>query len=432
MIPGGPGRTTLRVFVVLVALGLLPQAGSNLGSLHAGSKKERQRDLAARARADPNLLSIVDCLLPGPARRHDRRTRDVARRRPVRTTAAECEGQGGEYPALDQSDLATSLGIWLPQARAGDAQAQNLVGEIFQKGLGVPPDYAAAAIWHRKAALQGHSAAAVNLGFLYEKGLGVEQDPVEAFGWYRKAAGIVEPEEARVKFGSYHALIVGNGEYSHLPDRVNALEEAETFAELLGERYGFRSRLLINATRYDLLSELNALRANLKEKDNLLIYYAGHSELDPEIERCYWLPADAEQGSTENWISTSTIADHLSMIPAKQILVIADSCYSGTLTRSSLAGFPTDTFDEVRGPRQMVARRSRTALFSGGRQPVIEAGGGHSVFNTALRDALIENTEIMEARRLFLAVSARVADTDYVPIRFAGHETGGFFFVPSR
>ena len=80
----------------------------------------------------------------------------------------------------------------------------------------------------------------------------------------------------------------------------------------------------------------------------------------------------------------------------------------------------------------MAAKRSRTALFSGEPQPALDAGGGHSVFNTVLRDALIENTEIMEARRLFLEVSVRVTDTDYLPIRFAGHETGEFFFVPSE
>jgi hypothetical protein len=82
------------------------------------------------------------------------------------------------------------LKVWLPPAQGGDKAAQTYDGEIYEKGLGTAPDYAAAASWYQKAADQGYSRALINLGFLYEQGLGVPRDQATALRLYRKAAGI--------------------------------------------------------------------------------------------------------------------------------------------------------------------------------------------------------------------------------------------------
>ena len=116
----------------------------------------------------------------------------LAPRQGVKTSARDCEIRGGEYVAYDRANYATALKVWLPLAEQGDAAAQTYVGEIFEKGLGVPPDYDAAATWYRRAAESGYSRAAINLGNLYEQGLGVPKDPTQALNWYRRAAGLSE------------------------------------------------------------------------------------------------------------------------------------------------------------------------------------------------------------------------------------------------
>src|SRR5258706_6151717 len=75
-------------------------------------------------------------------------------------------------------------------AEAGDAEAQNDVGEIYERGMGDVPNYAAAAIWYQKAADQKYSRALFNLGTLYEAGLGVDQDQLKALNLYRQAWGL--------------------------------------------------------------------------------------------------------------------------------------------------------------------------------------------------------------------------------------------------
>jgi TPR repeat protein len=74
------------------------------------------------------------------------------------------------------------------RANAGDALAQNNLGNLYDDGKGVPHDYAQAAIWYRKAAEQGLAEGQYNLGLLYTEGRGLPQDDVQAAQWYRKAA----------------------------------------------------------------------------------------------------------------------------------------------------------------------------------------------------------------------------------------------------
>ena len=75
-----------------------------------------------------------------------------------------------------------------PLARAGEAEAQNMLGLMYITGLGVPQDFTEAARWSRKAAEQGLAQAQSNLGAMYAEGQGVPQDDAEAVKWTRKAA----------------------------------------------------------------------------------------------------------------------------------------------------------------------------------------------------------------------------------------------------
>ncbi len=138
-------------------------------------------------------LYIVDCLLPGQVRQLGNSTY-LTPRRPTRTTAQDCRLRGGEYVAFDRADYKTALRVWLPAAEAGDADAQNSVGEIFERGLGTEPNYEVAALWFERAARQGHKGAQFNLGTLYEAGKGVPQDKAAALNWYRQAWGLADDQ----------------------------------------------------------------------------------------------------------------------------------------------------------------------------------------------------------------------------------------------
>ncbi len=81
---------------------------------------------------------------------------------------------------------------------------------------------------------------------------------------------------------------------------------------------------------------------------------------------------------------------------------------------------------------------SRTALVSGGLEPVTDSGtGGHSVFAGAFLAALRENADVIDAQALYDAIKRPVvlhADQtpQYSDIRRAGHGGGDFLFVRKR
>jgi uncharacterized protein len=138
-------------------------------------------------------LYIVDCALPGQVRKLGK-VSYLTPKRGIRTTAVDCRIRGGEYVDYDRADYRSALNVWMPQAQAGDAEAQNYVGEIFEKGLGQEPDYQSAITWYEKAANQNYSRAQINLGYMYEKGLGVAPNVTIALNWYRRASGITDDQ----------------------------------------------------------------------------------------------------------------------------------------------------------------------------------------------------------------------------------------------
>jgi len=235
-------------------------------------------------------------------------------------------------------------------------------------------------------------------------------------------------------FGRYHALIVGNNDYRHMPKLRTAVNDARGIAEVLKGKYSFQVELLLNADRDAMVQAINRYRG-LGDRDNLVIYYAGHGVLDEASDRGFWLPVDAEKDNEARWIDVATISGNLRAMNARHILVIADSCYSGTLTRAAPAVLGQNG-DRAAWIARMRERRARMALVSGGLEPVIDGGGGgHSVFARAVINTLRENDAVLQGSELFNQLRGRVvANADQTPaytdIRFAGHEGGDFLFVP--
>ncbi len=237
-----------------------------------------------------------------------------------------------------------------------------------------------------------------------------------------------------IAFGNYHALIIGNDRYRHLQGLRSAVRDARRLEVVLRTSYGFKTTLLVDATRENILSALNNYRKNLTRQDNLLIYYAGHGWVDEAADEGYWLPVDAASDNPVNWVSNASLTATVRAMDAKHVLVVADSCFSGKLTRGISVQIRSSDY-----LARMARKRARTALTSGGLEPVLDAGGtdGHSIFATALFDALGENEAVMDMSQMFGFIRRQVAlEADQIPeygdIRQAGHDGGDFLFVRTR
>lgn len=235
-------------------------------------------------------------------------------------------------------------------------------------------------------------------------------------------------------FGQYYALIIANNNYRYMPGLSAAVPDGLAVAQVLRDLYGFKTELLIDASRYEIISAMTEFRGRLGAKDNLLIYYAGHGLLDEEAGRGYWIPIDGELDNPSNWVANSDITSAIRAMNAKHIILVVDSCYSGTLTRDIKTKLPSSQ-DDLAWFQRISGKVARTVLTSGGLEPVVDSGGGdHSVFAKAFLNVLRQNTGMIDGQTVFSRlkrpVTVNAAQTpEYSDLRLAGHDGGDFIFV---
>lgn len=242
--------------------------------------------------------------------------------------------------------------------------------------------------------------------------------------------------------GRYFALVIGNNRYPNLPPErqlKTAINDAQEVAQSLRADYGFEAKLLTDAKRSEIIKALNDYSRSLKPDDNLLIYYAGHGHFDDGTKKAYWIPTDAEMNYNANWIIADDVTANVRAIPARHILIVSDSCYSGTLTRTTDFRLSTPA-ERERYLEKMRGGTSRILMASGGNEPVADGGGGnHSIFAKALLDGLRGMEErVFTAEELFSRyIKEQVAGKsnqapEYRYIQASGHDSGDFIFMRQR
>lgn len=254
---------------------------------------------------------------------------------------------------------------------------------------------------------------------------------------------VVAEKPAPLPGGKRHALVIANQDYRHWVKLDTPRADAQAVAGVLQQRFGFEVTVVQDATRQQLLAALGRLRQRVGPNDQVVVYYAGHGQMDNVTARGYWIPVDGDEKDLAQWVSVIDVTDQLSAMSARHVLVIADSCYSGTLTRSLIPAVDQAlTLEQRLAPLQQLSRqRARVAMTSGGLEPVVDGGSvNHSLFARSLLDVLGQVHSPVAAQELHHAVSARFAhlarrlkisqQPQYAPIGFAGHEAGDFVLAP--
>jgi hypothetical protein len=250
-----------------------------------------------------------------------------------------------------------------------------------------------------------------------------------------------------MEFGKYYALVIGNQNYLNIDDLDTPHRDAQRAKEILESQFGFKVTVLLDADNIRVMQAINELNEVVTDKDNLLIFYAGHGSRiqTGNFEAGYWLPTNALPPPNDTyWVSNEFVTRHLARIKAKRVIVVADSCYAGLLSEEPgylLLGDQGAVTEEY--VRYKMPKRARLLLSSGGDQPVLDgAGEGNSVFAKAFLDVLESAGIITSAPELFLKVRESVEENstaagftqvpEFKVIKGAGHEVGDFFFVRQK
>ncbi len=230
------------------------------------------------------------------------------------------------------------------------------------------------------------------------------------------------------------AILIGINTYPFpVPSLGTAINDISAIGDQLTSS-GYQAIELKDAKYDDIVDMFQYLAKKVKPGQDVIIYFAGHGYLREETGIGYWIPSDVDVTSSEKWISTKHISEYLSKISASHIMVISDSCYSGSLTREYTYSTDGDTLS----PEEMSKRRAVMALSSGGEEPVMDGGGdGHSVFARHLLSSLAKGNRLRTGFDLFHEVRSEVVKEapqtpQYGAMISAGHQVGGDYLFTGQ
>ncbi len=234
------------------------------------------------------------------------------------------------------------------------------------------------------------------------------------------------------------ALLIGVNKYddSRVPELTGAVPDVRAVRALLEGRLGYETTVLENPRREDMLRAFNRLALQALTGDSVIVYYAGHGVVVPinGVETGFWLPSDVDAEFPATWLANADIARLVATVGARQLLLVSDSCYSGTLAgkeRVQLGGGRLDAED-------LLKRRAAVVMSSGGDEPVADSGrNGHSIFAWHFMRALEGLERWQVGGNLFERVrDAVVKDFPQTPqygaSRSAGHQGGTDYLFERR
>lgn len=173
------------------------------------------------------------------------------------------------------------------------------------------------------------------------------------------------------------AYLIGNNDYKDgVPKLETPINDVTEIAQVLERQYGYQVQVLKNATRRELVSTLRKLTESKEQDESVMLFYAGHGYQSEDNGMGFWIPTDGSPQDPSTWLSNSDISKFLAAIPAKQVMLVSDSCFSGTLAKEQDL-----SADKKLSREEILGRRTVAVMSSGGEEPVSDEGkDGHSIF----------------------------------------------------
>lgn len=228
--------------------------------------------------------------------------------------------------------------------------------------------------------------------------------------------------------GKNYLLAIGIDRYRHWTPLDNAVKDARDLIQVLIQQYQFDEELITTlfderATEANIYDAIRELKRKVTPQDNLLVYYSGHGHYDEDFDEGHWIPVDAKTDTEDRFISNSNIIKRINAIDAHHVLLIIDSCFSGSLVVKKR----NTSIDEHFRSRRIVSS-GRLETVSDGR------AGENSPFAAGLITYLKRNTKravnttaLVQYIKEFIAGKARQNPVDG-RIQNSADEGGEFVF----
>jgi peptidoglycan/xylan/chitin deacetylase (PgdA/CDA1 family)/TolA-binding protein len=280
-------------------------------------------------------------------------------------------------------------------------------------------------------------------GYKFVSWNGTGFGPSDTRGDQPEAAVVPPPVEP---YRESWAAIIGIDDYTNWQKLQYAAHDAQGVKDQLIQKYNFKPDhvfTLLNgqATRQNILSLLGDKLGDptlVQHEDRVFVFFAGHGatrKLASGRELGYIIPVDADLTDYEGTaISMTNFQDISEAIPAKHVLFVMDSCYSGLALTRGGGELPSS-----QNYLNEISRREARQMFTAGGadQQVADNGpNGHSVFTWTMLQGLdgradLNGDGVITASELAAYVAPAVSALSHQTPSFGnlpGTEGGDFIF----
>ena len=188
------------------------------------------------------------------------------------------------------------------------------------------------------------------------------------FGLFAQSRGgdleaVVGPN---VTVGKQWAVFIAIDRYQEWGPLNNPVRDAKEIRDILRESYiidEIRELYDREATNTGIRRLLTGLQSAVGKDDSVFIFYAGHGYTDSNTNTGFWIPTDGQHQDIgqANWLPNIQIRNMLTMLPARHVFLVSDSCFSGDILDIFRGAPPTIDNDRYRRAYSMASRKVMTS-----------------------------------------------------------------------
>ncbi len=240
-----------------------------------------------------------------------------------------------------------------------------------------------------------------------------------------------------------YAVVIGISQYREevIPKIAYGSNDAQAIARLLETQGGIPKtniKLLTDskATLADFRNHFGSwLRMRVKPDSTVYVYFAGHGTPNPATGEAYLVPWEGHPDFPDGLYPLKEMYETLNKLPAKDVIVLLDSCFSGATGRSVLAKGARPLAVSVENPLLAAGKVIVLAAATGMQISSDYEKAGHGLFTHYLLqglqgDADADHDGIVTLREVVPYVRERVASTavdelnrEQTPTLLPGEET---------
>lgn len=204
------------------------------------------------------------------------------------------------------------------------------------------------------------------------------------------------------------------------------VKDARDIRKILEERYifdEFEELFDEKATARGIRNLFYELQNKVGKDDSVFVFHAGHGQNEKYFDLGYFIPHDggSDDDLKSGWLSHNDVRKFLDDLPARHVLMISDSCYSGSLIITNRGNVPQ--FDNV-SLQKAYYFISREIMTSGEMEPVPDV----SKFALRLKNALSTANELcLDAQRISILVENDETLALYAAMPRSQHQPQGKF-----